>query len=357
MPHIKDAWTVSKQAARHYGCSAITRFIKLLYLRIVYGYKIQEARKRSLLKPGVRVTLKTAWSGNRYAKYTHFLNPPEHIGETDDKIKFAKSCLTENLSGPPICGIFNPGGEYHGLNENTQSGLTWEQFLDSHVCDEFVVKPQFGYGGNLVYLFRKRNGQVENSQFGSMTPTEFHEKLKEIYTVCPALIQRRVYNHPALKEQFKVDTLTTFRLILIRDGPGTDRIMYAHMKFPGVGREIDNFNSGVHGGIQAEMNFETGTIESPNISGVDQFGFETITHHPETGVLLKGAKIPFWKETCELALKASRAMKNMSSVGWDIAITQDGPSLIEGNSAWGFPNTEKNVHHIQTELVKVCGKL
>ncbi|MDA0347802.1 MAG: hypothetical protein O3C43_15150 [Verrucomicrobia bacterium] len=305
----------------------------------------------------MRITPETVWSGKHYAKYTHFLNPPEHIAETDDKIRFAKICLMENLSTPAICGIFNPGGGYHGIKEETQSGLTWEEFLDACVCDEFVVKPQFGYGGNLVYLFRKGNGKIESSQFGSMSPIEFREKLKEIYTICPAIIQKRVYNHPTLIEQFKIDVLTTCRLILIREGPGTDRIIFAHMKFPGTGREIDNFNWGVHGGIKAEMNFETGTIEAPNKSGKNQFGFEIITHHPETGVLLKGAKIPLWEETCKLALKASRAMNNMRSVGWDIAITPEGPCLIEGNSAWGFPNTEKNIQGIQSELVKVCGKL
>jgi hypothetical protein len=42
MPHINDAWDVSKKAGRYYNCSAISRFVKLLYLRIVYGYMIKE---------------------------------------------------------------------------------------------------------------------------------------------------------------------------------------------------------------------------------------------------------------------------------------------------------------------------
>jgi hypothetical protein len=357
MPHIRDAWTVSNQAARHYNCSAITRFIKLFYLRINYGYGISHAKFWGLLKPGARVTTKTRWGYKRTLKYSYELNPPEHIGETDDKIRFAKTCLRENLPAPSICGIFNPGGGFHRLNENTQSNLSWEQFVSAHICDDFVVKPQFGFGGHLVYLFHKEHDSIESTDFGSMTADEFLEQLKELYTDCPALIQEKAYNHSSLTALLSVDILTTVRITLIRDQEGTERIIFAFIKFPGIEKEIDNFGLGERGGVLAEMNIETGTIEIPTEGLPDGFGINIITHHPVSGMRLKGAQIPLWKETCELAIKASKSIKNMRSVGWDIAITPNGPSIIEGNSAWGYPNTNDAVHQIQTELVKACGQL
>jgi hypothetical protein len=357
LTHIGDAWRAAKGTGRYYNCSAMTRFIKLVYLRTMYGYNIRSACYWGYLKPGSRVTSQSPWSGKKIRKYQYALNPPEYIGETDDKLRFAKMCLRERLPAPRICGIFQPGGGFHSLEEDAQSDLNWEQFVEYHLSDEFVVKPQSGYGGHLVYVFRKDENRIHSKVFGSMSFNQFHAKLKELYIHNPALIQEKVSTHPALIEQLKVDILTTVRMILVREKEGSDRIIYSHIKLPGIGREIDNFGYGEAGGVMAELNTETGTIETSTQGIPEGFGIKIITHHPVTGVRLTGVQIPMWKETCALAIKASRAVKNLRSVGWDIAITPNGPSLIEGNSAWGYPNTNESIHHIQTELVKVCGKL
>ena len=47
-----------------------------------------------------------------------------------------------------------------------------------------------------------------------------------------------------------------------------------------------------------------------------------------------GFQIPFWKETLELVREAALLQTGNRSVGWDIAITDIGPELIEGNHNW-----------------------
>ncbi len=58
--------------------------------------------------------------------------------------------------------------------------------------------------------------------------------------------------------------------------------------------------------------------------------------HPETGATFKGFHIPFWKETLQMLEKATRTMHQVGYVGWDIAITENGPILIEGNNDPGY---------------------
>jgi glutathione synthase/RimK-type ligase-like ATP-grasp enzyme len=53
--------------------------------------------------------------------------------------------------------------------------------------------------------------------------------------------------------------------------------------------------------------------------------------HPDTGAIIEGRVLPSWEEAKRLAIKAHRAFADRTVVGWDIAILDDGPILIEGN--------------------------
>lgn len=59
--------------------------------------------------------------------------------------------------------------------------------------------------------------------------------------------------------------------------------------------------------------------------------------HPETGAIFTDAVIPFWREARELVQQAHRkAFPRFVFLGWDVAITVEGPVLIETNSGPGF---------------------
>jgi glutathione synthase/RimK-type ligase-like ATP-grasp enzyme len=57
--------------------------------------------------------------------------------------------------------------------------------------------------------------------------------------------------------------------------------------------------------------------------------------HPMTGERIEGFQLPFWKESVELALRAHETLPTIALVGWDIALTAEGPVIIEGNSTPG----------------------
>lgn len=53
--------------------------------------------------------------------------------------------------------------------------------------------------------------------------------------------------------------------------------------------------------------------------------------HPDTKTKIKGMELPFIKEAEELVKKAAFMVPEVRYVGWDVAITPDGPIIIEGN--------------------------
>lgn len=53
--------------------------------------------------------------------------------------------------------------------------------------------------------------------------------------------------------------------------------------------------------------------------------------HPLTHYKFKNAKIPFVKEALEMCKKAALKVPEVRYVGWDVAITPNGPIIMEGN--------------------------
>ena len=64
---------------------------------------------------------------------------------------------------------------------------------------------------------------------------------------------------------------------------------------------------------------------------VYNYYFNVFEKHPDTGITFIGYQIPMLPEAIALAKKAAMVIPQMRHVGWDIAITPDGPVIVEGN--------------------------
>jgi len=59
------------------------------------------------------------------------------------------------------------------------------------------------------------------------------------------------------------------------------------------------------------------------------------THHPMTNTPIVGFQLPFFEEAKAMCEEAMQIVPQLRYVAWDVALTQKGPRLIEGNS---FPS-------------------
>lgn len=68
-----------------------------------------------------------------------------------------------------------------------------------------------------------------------------------------------------------------------------------------------------------------------------EYGFYKPVHglkesvHPDTGIKFTEFKVPEYEEACKLACHAHKVFFNVRAIGWDVAVTPDGPVFIEGN--------------------------
>ena len=85
-------------------------------------------------------------------------------------------------------------------------------------------------------------------------------------------------------------------------------------------------------GMAVKVDVETGCVVGNALNGENQ----EFTHHPVTGVKFDGFRIPCFQQAKDLVLKASLESDKILVVGWDVAISEDGPVVVEGNRRPGL---------------------
>ena len=142
------------------------------------------------------------------------------------------------------------------------------------------------------------------------------------------LVQERIYQHPKMSE-LNGSTINSIRIQTVMDKDGMIHPFGAGLRIGRKGSSVDNW---AKGGVFVGIDMEKGRLME---KGFLKPGFGTSTkEHPDTHVVFQGFEIPYYKEADALAIKLHKLLYRCHSVGWDIAITENGPVFIEGNGWW-----------------------
>ena len=90
------------------------------------------------------------------------------------------------------------------------------------------------------------------------------------------------------------------------------------------GRSIDNLSAG---GIAAAVDISSGVVKTIGKTYLD----EEFVLHPNTNEPIPGFKIPRWNECIRYVENAVKLCPGIPCVGWDIAVTDEGPTIVEVN--------------------------
>ena len=124
--------------------------------------------------------------------------------------------------------------------------------------------------------------------------------------------------------QFNQTSINTIRTALVNTEEGI-QMLFAELRTGRKGSIVDNGGSG---GVLIPIDITTGKLCK---YGFDNTG-KTYTSHPDSNVTFKDFQIPRWLEIQQLSKDLMAKIPNLKYVGWDIAITEEGLSLVEGNS-------------------------
>ncbi|VEG89781.1 sugar-transfer associated ATP-grasp domain-containing protein [Legionella spiritensis] len=270
------------------------------------------------------------------------INPPGWNILLKDKSLFYRHCQALNLPIPQIYAYFfsNEAG-WCNTNDALLTKDDWIDFFNTRLPQRFIVKPSMGSHGEGVKRYQNLGGGFCDHKSEYIDSETLYHRLKSDPGYQSFVIQEVMTNHTRIKELSGTDALQTLRITTLLDDNKHFRILHACFKtIVGTGI-VDNHHSEGCRNLLSDVCLDTGALIR-TITTFEKNGLRSdIKCHPVTGHSLTNFPLPMWTEACELALQAARSFQPLRTAGWDIALSEDKPVLIEGNQNWEPPNLSR----------------
>ena len=223
---------------------------------------------------------------------------------------------------------YQPEAHYIDNDEcaNDMAGVL--RVLKSKGVDECVIKTTESSHGDNVWVIKS----IEFTD-GDALMIRFDGEEIRLSSILAreALIFESVVRQTKQFASFNESSVNTVRFMTTLYPDGSARIIATWMKFGRAGKCVDNAGSG--GNVDAAVDVETGKIY--NVMRFDGWrNAQYVEQHPDSGTQLNGVVIENWQTIKEEVMKFQQAFPYCKAAGWDIAITDAGPVIIEVNDFW-----------------------
>jgi Sugar-transfer associated ATP-grasp len=249
--------------------------------------------------------------------------------ELNNKALFAEHCREHQIRTAPVLAVLTGGDvEYCALPAEFDTDL--------------FVKPVIARGGKGAQRWDLVEPATYRSTAGeTLSRGQLCGRLCELSRKASLLVQQRLKNHPEL-QPLNNGALSTVRVLTCLNEQGEPEVMGAAMRMAiGANHVVDNLHAG---GIATAVDLETGALGPASNLGADaRLGW--MDRHPVSGAQITGTRLPMWEDVKDFAVRAHGAFADRVIVGWDIAITPDGPVLVEGNGAPDLDIMQRFVRH------------
>lgn len=230
-----------------------------------------------------------------------------------DKVIAEMLCNSKNIATPRIIEIVK-------VDRNI---VRVAQELAEQDLNNLIFKPRSGKGGGGITCTQFKDGEVYVIQKGERIHCGVLNADSDL------IVQEFIVQHEDMSRISK--STNTVRAVTIIKKNGDILVVGTYARF-GVGKsKIDNLSQG---GICVSVDIESGELA--------EIGFDRMSRiyreHPTSEIPFGGYRIPFWKEVVAMAKKVQSAFGFYPLLGMDIAVTENGPIVIEINA--GYDNVD-----------------
>jgi Sugar-transfer associated ATP-grasp len=263
-----------------------------------------------------------------FSRLRYRLNPKQ--AEVVPFNKWVSSLYLETLGvRVPACHGFyhrNRGVLRNGQRLSSASDLA---LLFSRMPGGAVIKPidgSHGHGVRVIVGYDAAHGRLRRADGTELPLAELVAKLDE--SADGWVVQERVIQHPALAA-LHPQSVNTMRLVTLCGDDGVPAVIAGVLRIGTGDSEIDNTTGG---GIVAKVDLVTGRCGA----AISRFRVSEHEVHPQSGQRIVGFELPHWAQVTSEVIRAHRLVPFPRTLGWDVAIEDRGPVILEVNSDYYY---------------------
>jgi hypothetical protein len=325
------------------------RYVDLLYLMIRWNeltplyYAQQLDHKDKHISRDFLTYRRFQRMRNRANRTAPGAGPFNYACLLQDKLLFERYFAASGIPVARSIGATEHGGMLR--NDGILEGDFWSRAKHGLEGTELFVKPRYGIKGRGAFKLRFTDSQVILND----TPTTA-EELTERLSGSSHIVQKVIEQHPSIA-QLHPRSLNTLRIITFRSA-NEIHVFLPYLRMACGGQITDN-NAVSRALVRVDERsgraHASGYLIHNGISS-------NISRHPDSGIVFSELSIPYFDQSIELAKSAHRWMPDMYSIGWDVAITPNGPLLLEGNDDWGATTPMWVMPDFATHFLRMIGR-
>lgn len=260
--------------------------------------------------------------------YLRVLNPIKYYSLARNKYLAHKVLDNTGVQKSELYCYYEPEGRIFNSDEVASTVAEVCRILKQKGVEQCVIKDTENSHGEGVIVVKKLeylDGDCQLSYFNGNTAL-----LSEVLGRHP-LIFEALIRQTAQFASFNASSVNTVRFMTALYPNGEAKIIATFIKIGRTGCCVDNAGSG--GNVDVCVDVVTGEIKY----AIQYDGWRKITEiekHPDSGTQLNGTIIENWELIKADVIRYQQAMPWCKAAGWDIAITDKGPVVIEVNDSW-----------------------
>jgi glutathione synthase/RimK-type ligase-like ATP-grasp enzyme len=286
-----------------------------------FMYQLYDDEKYSKEDKGKFISEKIHWP------VTHTCCDMSWSALAEDKWLCYKFLESFDIRVPETIAVIDKTFRSFGSIPKISSPMELKDFFGKNPGYPIFAKPNAGIGSFGAFII---TGIDDTHVFLDQSePLTFDNLFEELIGERTFLLQSFIKNHPVISAFSQY--LATIRAVNFVKSDSVVTPFYV-LKIPSSSNIADNYWR--KGNIIADLDPGSGVIRRAiRGRGIDT---EELDNHPETGDKLVGLQLPYWNELKNVNHICARLFAPVRYNTLDIALTQDGPMVIEVNTGGSF---------------------